>query len=830
MAKLKCGDGTLMTIDEVYQLCNTQDPLQIPRCGLPVTYKCGLDEVNYIVSLNGMGPSFGQLALAIAPPVSMPFVRVLMDLPNVPTYNLFKDMDVRNDTLAFVAMTSITTEQNGINVPFDLSGGVNFESCAGGTFTIGGSCDNCDYELVDGKSLDPVSVVASQPNPVSCDLASVQLFRDYLNTTVYRLQGANSEAEFSKGINTLNLVTNMDGYVGCEASINSIVQSGPVAIPVSDVRGCYLDYYSPDFLKDPCCNPQLQFRQCCALRTAVLNVTELQDIDYSMINSTVPPAVGDSWTEGSGYVPGPTRQIMLNAAVNALNEYVQAEHADDDPQYGCRAGLQSLIPPDFLSKSTSFLDKCFNIIGGGLTVSGSKSGKCASDADCYTSCNLQTHKCTYPTSTNSLNAYVACALDKMTPDVLLYVRDQLGVPSSPPDTFAQRLSAKMSDVVTDTICDGPDEYSAGACLLTMPSSTCESLAAVFPDSRSADDTFPDIKITSLDSATAGESAMPDSSADPYDFQFLVVRKDIRRREECADAMLQWVNVSFGDMKPFSACRVPLWSPSGDGSQAEGRIAQAQAEQSRLARFGKRSSVRRRAIAKRPLFFVKTDIHPHVRDDGRYNESTVLDYCSQRRQMEEDDPCSPYLDYFDLYSACSTAVYYMNACGAQPDPENMFDPSSNCTTLTNRMQYSQLTDPLPGVGSCKVTNFGYTSGLLPTGYMSSSMIDWHSEVSTYEDQNFNLQNISSDGASIAQTRCTQIGNAVSAMGFSLSVSHWYRYTTRTESVYDPDSDDYVDITFPGNKTLCEMEKKCNSDLPDLMDHNKKECLEMSPVRM
>ena len=123
----------------------------------------------------------------------------------------------------------------------------------------------------------------------------------------------------------------------------------------------------------------------------------------------------------------------------------------------------------------------------------------------------------------------------------------------------------------------------------------------------------------------------------------------------------------------------------------------------------------------------------------------------------------------------------------------------------------------------MTNFGFTDGILPTGYMSSTMmIDWHSQLSTYEDQNFITQGISASGASIAQTRCSQVADSVVAMGFAVSGRKWFQYGSQTETVYDPSADEYIEVTSNGNKTLCEMEKKCNTDSPDFIVLNKAQC--------
>ena len=570
LAKSKCGDGDIKTLDEVYKSCNTQDPFQIPKCRIPVSFQCGSSTVNSIVDLNSLGSS-NQFTLAIAPPVDMPFVSVLMDLPGVPTYELFRNIEVHNDTFAMVALTSMMYHIGSMSHPMNFAGDIDLERCAGGNFTIGGDCEACDYELVSAKSMQPVMGIATNPDALPCDLDDVLMFREYLNSTIYKIQTANSQAEFSKGINTLNLVINMDGFVGCEASVSSMVTSWQITAQVSGVRGCYLDYTSPEFFTDPCCNTELQFSQCCAARTASMNVTLLQAINYTAINSSVPAGPGDAWTREAGYVPGPTRTLMLNNALNALSEFVQAEHANDDPQNGCQPTLQRTIPLDFLGKSTAFLDECNRIIQGGMTKSGTANAKCSTDTDSYTACDKRSYQCAYPTSQNTLQAYVACVLDKSPPDVLLYVRHTLAVPSSPADTLPQRLAARLSDFVTDMSCDGPEQYSIGACLLSTASASCEELAAIFPqtDSQFPEMTLVDQNMEGVNSenVTVDEPSLsPGPSSDPISYQWIFVRKDRKTRAACVNASLRWVNVSFGGTRRFSVCRVPQWSAGAGGSE------------------------------------------------------------------------------------------------------------------------------------------------------------------------------------------------------------------------------------------------------------------------
>jgi hypothetical protein len=864
MAKTKCGK--LKTLDEVYELCNPEDPFVVPRCNLPVTFQCGPEEIRSIVNLNAFGSS-SHLSLSPAPPAAMPLVKLLMDAPSLPTYNLFKNMEARNDTLAFIAQTSTTWTFLGRTETVDYSGGINLESCSGGSFAIGEDCEACDYELVDAATSQPVMAVAADAHPLPCQLDDVRAFRDALNTTIYKLQTANSDAEFAKGINTLNLVANMDGFVGCEAAIGSIITSAPVATEVTGVRGCFADYMSPDFMADPCCNTTLQFEQCCAARTVTMNVTELQGVNYTAINTTVPAGAGDQWTQGKGYVPGPTRQFMLNAAVNALSEFVQAERANDDSQYGCEATLQRAVPTDFLAQTAGFLYECYSIVSGQMTKSGKPSSRCSLDTDCYTSCDQGNKQCAAPTASTALQAYVSCTIDRVSPDVLLYLRDTLRVPAQPEDTFSERLAAGLSDRVTDQLCDGPDEYAVGACLLTTSPAACDRLSESFPDSDAA---LPELTVVSLVDSEGADSAdsapTPDRSSDPYaNYQYIFVRKDLTSRAACIDASLQWVNVSFGDQAPIPVCRVPVWYANTSGTSTEGRD---EFDRPSSLRPGLRSRPRRvrspawvrEHSAGKPRALFKHSVHARkaktVRqsrdgsgsessddssDDSNDNESSdynssavpsvgrFADFdCLQRRDAQID-PCSMYEDDESQWMACAHTNYYTKVCGGLPDPENMFDPfdpATLCTTISNQMRYSVLSDALAGMGNCKVSNFGFS--WLSNGYMSGSMIDWHSPLSFYQDQNFEAQPISASGASVAQTRCSQVAESIAAMGVKVTSAKWYQFTSRTESVYDAARDEYVDLTFPGNKTLCEMEKKCSSDSPYSMTHGKAQCLEMSQV--
>ena len=189
--------------------------------------------------------------------------------------------------------------------------------------------------------------------------------------------------------------------------------------------------------------------------------------------------------------------------------------------------------------------------------------------------------------------------------------------------------------------------------------------------------------------------------------------------------------------------------------------------------------------------------------------------SGRRQAA--DPCDSIADPMAKYT-CLLQNHFAFLCNGVPDIEHLFDPqTSPCTTLTNVYPaLGVVNHGLAGVGRCKVKDFGITpNGLLPFGYMTDdsmgiSYINWRSPLSQYLDSTQSAVNISSSGASIADTRCQQTALALKAMGLRATSAKFYRYKSLTVVSYDPNTDSFSEKTFPGNKTMCELESKCNSD--------------------
>ena len=901
LAKTKCPPIQTLTLYEVFKMCNPQDPYSnAPKCNIPISLTCNGVTLDSISSLNNIG-NFDNPPLMLAPPFDSPFLNLMSSIPQVPVYDIAGSMQSmpRNDTIAIILLKARKTSSVSTADYSYQTITLDPLSCAGGELTIGSDCAECDFDLVNLETRKPISaMIFKDPQPPPCTVTSIRTFAEILNLTMYKITSANSRAEFEKGINSLNLVKNLDSFVGCNAVIESLLSVEQVPTDIDGDRGCYVvNSGTEQYMSDPCCNQRLLINQCCPERTVTVNISQVGYINYTKLNQTIPINQNDSWSAEAGFVPSPTRQSLSNLAIAVLNQFVQAKRMSSDAKYGCDATLATTIPPNYLGTSTQFLYKCYDIIYNGLVKSG-KAAKCSSDLDCYTSCDKQTHKCAVPAVNNSLSAFVACSLDGMSSDVLLLVRDQLGVAAAPAESLPARLASRVQAAVTEPRCYGPDELSAGACVIDVSLGDCHTLQSLFPsqDGILSPD-LPQISVTALSDRGADQVANEEN--DPYWYKFVMFRKDIDNAKACADAGLIWVRVRFEADSPRSAdvCRVPVWINTQDTGQIRGSHCRncenggSPLESRPRSPHGVVMAGHRRGeqtgpfLASHAVLELKTDppdnlgSKPESLRSGEpnvvtvnYNTSNLTELVSSNlhttpaalnrtaadvtsaklsaRAVNDSqgttsadlgagqvnpacarrsaaDPCGDLPPGGEMWSACVKSSYYFKHCGAQPDAEWFFDPSSRCATFTNRLQFSIMDETLPGMGSCKVKNFGFTNGLLPSGYMSNNGIDWHSPLSFYEDQNFNVVPISALGTSIAETRCAQVKDSVESMGFLAMSSKWYQYDTQTYTFYNQARDEYVDETFPGNQTMCELEKKCNSDVPWDPQLNKSQCSNTYP---
>jgi len=191
-------------------------------------------------------------------------------------------------------------------------------------------------------------------------------------------------------------------------------------------------------------------------------------------------------------------------------------------------------------------------------------------------------------------------------------------------------------------------------------------------------------------------------------------------------------------------------------------------------------------------------------------------CATRRR-EGSDPCAS-ISETAVKISCILQTHFSYLCNGVPDVEHMFDPqTSPCATISSVYPaLGVVRHTVPGVGRCKVQNFGIApNGLLPFGYMTddslgNSVINWRSPLNLYLDSSSNPVQVSSSGASIADTRCQQVANSVKAMGLRAASAKFYRYKSLSVFAYDPTTDQFSEKIFPGNQTMCELETKCNSD--------------------
>ena len=914
-ARQRCSPNNVLTLDEVWQQCNPSGSANAMSCALPIKFQCG-DQVSADVwnynSLSSGQALFGP-NLVLGFPIDSPFLHLLTTIPQVPVYDLERvnQMQRRDDVINLFAVTDVVSgEVNKYANPSLIFNSSKLASCQRGVVIIGDDCPSCLYDFV--PSLDsstPIQKVYTNVIPFNkpCKLDDIVKFEQDLGAALDKINNASSKAEFTKAVNTLNVVENLDAFVGCNALIESMTAKTPTPILVFGGRNCEIDPSDPLWRSDPCCNYQLQFTMCCAEQTRQVTINKLSGINYDIVNATVPNDNASTWIlprqytdpdtslpvwfpSENGYVASPARQAVIDSVTSALSQHVQADTLVQDSSQGCEAKLKSVLPPDYLSLALGFLSKCIDIIFNSKTTTGK--GKCALDSDCYTSCNRNTHRCTPPTSGpqgNLDNALVRCSIDKMRPDVLLYVRDLLNVESLPVDDgplgpgFNARMSQALTDAVTSYDCDGPSEYSDGACFIDMPDSECMD-PALQQDPYGYNGNG--MTLSQAAQLVDGNVTYVNTILDQHNgmsvqFNYIIIRKDITDMASCLQLKpnsdyVEWVNVTFNGGQGFgfdvtpqnvytrSVCRIknpPLPNldqgfsaptvtlcadgtiPGANGLCADGSIPGYSNSSSSgpvlcpdstfadpncgcTCGFGNMSGS-------------GSGIGSGIGDgsssgsdagSGSGSGSSMLSrrqgvsYTCPSNRRTAADPCDQYTDDSQAKYDCVLSSHFLFLCKALPDIEHMFDPDASvCTTLANVYpQLSVVNHLLPGVGRCKVSNFGITpNGLLPFGYMTDDasgnyLVDWRSPDTQYLDAAQNPVNISASGTvSIAETRCKQTRNALKALGFSAKAGHFYRYKSVTKTIYDPTTDQFFDRFFPGNKTMCELERKCNSDTVSAM---------------
>ena len=585
-ARQRCPPFNVLTLDEVWSECNAASQLASQPCGLPIKFTCGGYSASDAWNLNAVssGKAASNPLLIYGAPVDAPFVHALTVLPQVPVYDIanIKQMTRHNDTINLFALRDLVSgEVHTVSNPSAVFNSTQLESCGNGVVSIGGDCPDCLYDFVSSENSNiPINVVSTFSTPISrpCLVNDVASYESALALTLDKINNASTKAEFIKSVNTLNLVKNYDAFVGCNAIIDTLTTTSSAALTVFGGRNCEADPSSAQWQLDPCCNYQLQFFQCCAEQTLSVQINVLSGIQYTIINATVPQDSASTWQmpvplidpatnltvmypSDTGYVASPARQAVLDSVVSILDQHIQTEGVIQDTSDGCEAKLKSTIPPNYLATALGFVSKCQDIIYNTKTTTGK--GKCAADSDCYTTCNRNSHQCTPPTTGDNGNlddAFARCTVDKVRPEVLLYIRDLLNVPSLPTDTgplglgFNTRMALALTEAVTSYDCDGPTDYSDGACLIDIPDSECENPSFGLDPSGVSGNGLTLSQAVRWTSSDATQTAMVWTFPEFHDgynvqYYFIIVRTDIHDEQSCLQLLpgsqyIEWVNVSM----------------------------------------------------------------------------------------------------------------------------------------------------------------------------------------------------------------------------------------------------------------------------------------------
>ena len=141
-----------------------------------------------------------------------------------------------------------------------------------------------------------------------------------------------------------------------------MLTTSEVATWVPGQRRCSFEYYSADWLEDPCCNPAKAFEQCCALRDVRETTT--------LIDSATPAEQCDASVSAQ--------------LTNALMSYSMAHKLRNDPAVGCAAERKKKFTSKTMDNLFKFMDTCYDILYEGKTKAGLET--CNSDSECYTRC------------------------------------------------------------------------------------------------------------------------------------------------------------------------------------------------------------------------------------------------------------------------------------------------------------------------------------------------------------------------------------------------------------------------------------------------------------
>jgi hypothetical protein len=220
--------------------------------------------------------------------------------------------------------------------------------------------------------------------------------------------------------------TQRDSWIACINMVESLTVKDTVNRTIVGDKVCRDEPGSEAYLANPCCSADAALEQCCVPAEVIV-----EEETYSGVNlANLIKACDDD-----NHAISSVRSYIVNAFV--------AEKCDTQTK---SAGFDFNAWENLLN----FADVCSELV---LGTADSKPF-CASDEECYTSCDLEEGTCVIPYD-NPEPALIACFADKMDARLERHLRRMWGLTGSTNETeFAEALSTELQD----TGCSGPESW------------------------------------------------------------------------------------------------------------------------------------------------------------------------------------------------------------------------------------------------------------------------------------------------------------------------------------------------------------------------------------
>jgi hypothetical protein len=366
------------------------------------------------------GKNYSSSDIHLIPPTDNPIVNFLAEMvgdsySDSPKPRLFPDAPWKTDTIVAVIGCDST------------------DPCCGPS----SDWSQCTISVGDTKNFP---VASHKP---ACNIHEIASLKSIVNSLLSKLEEAKTMQEFWLQQLALSLIPLVDGIQDCEDLLESMLTKSETPVWVPGVRMCTADSEEA-WLRDPCCNPQKAFEQCCPLQDVQTSVT--------LIDSVLPDQQCDK-----------TVEALLD---NALMSYSMADKLRNDPNAGCTAMRKKKSSPEKDKQLYKFYETCSDILFQGKTKAGNE--ECNNDDECYTKCQSKT--CSIPYGDYE-SPFFECALDNADPMLLNWIRKTVGVSAAEP---LSKLKKTVNSKFAENSCTGAAGANGAVCLLNIPQGKCDA--------------------------------------------------------------------------------------------------------------------------------------------------------------------------------------------------------------------------------------------------------------------------------------------------------------------------------------------------------------------